>query len=321
MAEISNNQLFYGILKQQMIKEEDSKLVSCKNETILESLKEKMNTGEVFELMFSGKKNNGSLFTYMDNVRIELPVERMNNQLMSIVSKGRVYSNRLLDTPIKVKVSSIIFNLPQGPLVLVNAYDEYKERKTWKQRRAEAAIKELTRMAKTHDYTRVPARVIIVNKTSKCIVLDLCGYGIKGVCRADEWSAGVVNDMMLSSIKPGTIVSVSIKSAPKKPNGAFRCSRISENAYAGLEELYPKGSIVDARLVDKKENYGWFCIDNFDAVQLFCYFPWLRDEKWKNAQSIREMVEGRKYRIIITDVDEKKAKFRGRIIGELKALN
>lgn len=327
--EMSNKELFYGVLKKdactdftQGVQEDVSELEKKREAEAIEKFKGLMESQEILRIMFSGKKNDGSLFGYRDGVRVELPVDRMNGSLSDIVRKGRKFSNLLLDRELIVRVSSIVYNQSGAPVVIVSAdreEDVQKASRDRKKERAELVKRELARLVDERSFEKVPAKVISVNRQKKKIILDICGYGIVGACRVDDWAMGYVNDVVLAAIKPGQVVAVSIIGKPAKENGMFICSRVGNDPYNGLSQKYPKGSIVNARLVSKSEQgYGWFNIDNFDDVQVMCYFPWLRNGKWEDYKGdMKEMVVGRRYRIMISDVNEEKAKFRGRVVGEI----
>lgn len=309
--------VFYNILPQPDEKEEPQlKTMTWRGYENLAVYHERLENHSRFKVKFESKSNEGALIYYDEGIQIIMPVVNMDKQI-AFKSSKRIQGNEILDSEYAVFVTSID-ETGAFPVVYVSNKQE-------KQLYASAARKVLNTMIEQHDLTMVPAKVVMVNIMKKYILLDICGYGIKGWCAADNWSNSYVNDIVLAEIKTGDVVDVCVIGKPQTTNridsGAYKCTRIVKNPYAGLEKRFPKGTILNARLIECYKNKG-FCflkVNGFDRVNILCYFPWLRDKKWKDNFQINELVSGREYRVLVIDVNEKKRRFRGRIVGTVNS--
>jgi len=192
----------------------------------------------------------------------------------------------------------------------------------------EAGKAALADMLSRHDLTPLRAVVIRVDKGSRTVLLDIGGLGIKGVCRMIDWSDSPMTEVMMDTIKPGLEVMVKVTGRTsrivkkdgqldKVNTGAYKCVRRSySDPYEGLSANFPVGTSVIAKLVKMEGNMCFMQIDGFDKLHILCFKPWLRDEGHENTSGVNKVIVGHVYTVEVTVCDEKKRKFRGRIVRE-----
>lgn len=324
MEKLNYDELFCQVLSVEQI--EDEALARVEDvekkvqEEVLKKYSELVDKHDKLRMSFSSISNRGSLYFYENGVAIILSVNGLDAQLRSIADKGRIARQELLGRDYDVRVLGVKEGTEElCPAVFVTCRFENEV----VERRREAR-KAINQMIDNRDRTKLPAKVILVNERRREVLLDICGYGIKGVCSIKNWGNSV-SPMVLAGIKPGTVTTVSVIGRPSRggataglKNGAFVCSRKSDNAFAGISKKYPQGTTVKARLVtiNKDKGYGFFHIDGFDDAEIMCYFPWDRDKTFKQT-TISKMVVGRMYIIVVNKVDEAKKIFRGRVVQEI----
>lgn len=303
------------------IREEEVKQQEREKKEISSSItkyRECLGSKKKLSITFSSISNKGSLYMFDSGIKIVLTAKSMSDADAAVVEAGRVERTKLIGKEINVIVIGIREEEGEPPCVFVADSEKAQVGS-----RKHEARELLNKMIKEHDRTRIPARVIKVHKNSGHILLDIGGCGIKGVCETKDWSTGYVDEVMVDAIRPGSICSVSVEGWYRNGNnspigqGAIQCSRKVGNPYAGLTEKYPVGTTVAARVTVcyPKEGYAFLAINGFDDVQLFCFLPWLRNNGWKNKSNVNKIISGCLYSVVISSVDEKKQRFRGRILG------
>lgn len=304
-------------------REEETKEFSESEKSVLDKYKRLEEKKEVFELMFTGASSKGNLFVMDSGVKVVLTHGSMTNEMKGKVSEGRSQALKIMQEPIKVMVSGYSFN-SDVPVVFVSCIKIENSRR-------QQAKETLALMIKNKDYTKIPAKVIRVDIPAQQILLDIGGYGIKGICRFSDWTNSVLHDTLVDLIKPDMIVQVSVvDKIYKKTNkegdidkiatGAYRCIRKKMvDPFDTIEQLYPAGTSVLAKAVKCEKSHCFMQIDGYDDVQLLCFYPWLRDKEYKN-NSIERIEVGHVYSVIISQCDAKKKRFRGRILKEIDTL-
>lgn len=95
------------------------------------------------------------------------------------------------------------------------------------------------------DTTRIKAKVVMVDMGRRRILLDIGGYGIKGICNLSDWNGGGATTVLnMVDIKEGDVASVSVIGKYDNRKGsvlsnAYRCVRVQANPYAGIERKFP----------------------------------------------------------------------------------
>lgn len=302
---------------------EEKKGLTESEQSVLDKYKELETKKEVFEVMFTGASSKGNLFAMDNGVKIVLTHGSMTNEMKGKVSGGRSQIVKVMEEPVKVMVSGYSFN-SDVPVVFVSCIKIENSRR-------QQAKEALALMIKNKDYTKIPAKVIRVDILAQQILLDIGGYGIKGICRFSDWTNSILHDTLVDLIKPDMIVQVSvIDKIYKKTNkegdidkiatGAYRCVRKKMvDPFDNIEKLYPVGTSVFAKAVKCEKSHCFMQIDGYDDVQLLCFYPWLRDKEYKN-NSVERIEVGHVYSVLISQCDGKKKRFRGRILKEIDTL-
>lgn len=298
------------------VKEEKSvPELTQEDKDILKSYQDLMEKNEDKGIQFMGIARNGSLYSYQGNVRIVLPQSCMSAEYKQIMEQGMDERDKLLDKPCKVRVLGIKSENPKIPAVIMTMLPQIS-------RMREAARKALNQMIVNKDTTRIKAKVVMVDMGRRRILLDIGGYGIKGVCNLSDWNGGGATTVLnMVDIKEGDVASVSVIGKYDNRKGsvlsnAYRCVRVQANPYAGIERKFPVGTTVRAMAMtcNQREGYVYMKIQGFDAAQILCWYPWKRNGGFQNMATNEAIICGCIYKVIITKASEKERKFRGRIL-------
>ena len=187
------------------VKEEKSvPELTQEDKDILKSYQDLMEKNKDKEIQFMGIARNGSLYSYQGNVRIVLPQSCMSAEYKQIMEQGMDERDKLLDKPCKVRVLGIKSENPKIPAVIMTMLPQIS-------RMREAARKALNQMIVNKDTTRIKAKVVMVDMGRRRILLDIGGYGIKGVCNLSDWNGGGAATVLnMVDIKEGDVASVSV---------------------------------------------------------------------------------------------------------------
>ena len=254
------------------VKEEKSvPELTQEDKDILKSYQDLMEKNKDKEIQFMGIARNGSLYSYQGNVRIVLPQSCMSAEYKQIMEQGMDERDKLLDKPCKVRVLGIKSENPKIPAVIMTMLPQIS-------RMREAARKALNQMIVNKDTTRIKAKVVMVDMGRRRILLDIGGYGIKGICNLSDWNGGGATTVLnMVDIKEGDVASVSVIGKYDNRKGsvlsnAYRCVRVQANPYAGIERKFPVGTTVRAMAMtcNQQEGYVYMKIQGFDAAQILC---------------------------------------------------
>lgn len=301
---------------------------SEKQKETIEKYKIYESSKESIEVKFTGISNNNNFFAMDGDVKLILSYSAMSNDMKTKMGENgnREKALSVIEKPIKVMVTGFGFN-KEIPVVFVSCVKIENMRR-------DKAKETFAYMIDHHDNTKVPALIARIDYTSQQILLNLCGYGIKGICSFKDWSNAPLSDAQIDSIKVGMKVDVRVSARIKKKlkndgtinrvnTGAYRCVRKDDaDPFKDLERKFPVGTVVLAKAVRCMKNFCFMQIDGFDQVQVMCFYQDLRDGGHENSAEItvEKVYVGHVYSIIINQCDSTRRRFRGRILNEITSV-
>lgn len=275
-------------------------------------------------IAFTGLSTRNNAFAMENGVKIILRYPAMSHEIKQRLANGTVDALKLLIKGVDVMVTGVSLN-GSVPVVYVSC-NRIKDLKK------EAGKEALATMINNHDLTPVRAVIIRLDKGSRNVLLDIGGLGIKGTCRLADWTDAPMTEVMMDAIKPGSEVMVKVvgrgKSIVKRDgqmdkisSGAYKCVRRSyEDPFKDLSKTYPVGTVAVAKLVKIQGNMCFMQINGFDRVHIMCFNPWERDKGHENETGITKMIVGHVYSVKVTDCDEVRRRFRGKVLREHPTL-
>lgn len=123
----------------------------------------------------------------------------------------------------------------------------------------------------------VSARVMFVSEKTNRVYIDIEGYNILGYIPIKQWTHGYIYNPE-SKIKKGMIINVQIlRYKPYRGEGlneVFECSRKNTlpNPWAGIEERFPKNSILEVVATDLHPDKWFAPIPGLD-LDIYCEYP------------------------------------------------
>lgn len=304
-------------IEEESITESTDEDISSTDAAVIERYRAALDNNNEIELQFTGVSNTGSLYKIENNVKIILPVKLMKTEQQKLVQQGRKVRDNMLDKPMSVRILKIDTSRASSPVITVTSRPDRMVQRL-------KAIQAINDMLEVKDHNRIPARIIMVNKGRRIVILDIAGYGIRGYCRMEDWDIMGTNEISMNMIKPGDIAMVSVvgkyeNHSDNKRYTTYRCVRKEREPYKNIDKKFPVGTVVRAMaMICDKRGYAFFKIDGFDTLNVLCPFPWMRDKEYENKSSASSIIAGHIYKIVITQSSEKNRKFKGRVLEEVK---
>lgn len=272
--------------------------------TTADSYREYQKNKTILKVTISDANNIGDL---------HIPLE---NNFVGIIKneevEGQTYNSRTRSKYVGQTLPAVVIDV-----------DEENRKVYFSQSKVKEILRSKTKK-KLAPGVQTKARVLFVNPKLHRIYIDIEGCGILGYIPLKHWSYGYVYNMS-EEIKKGTIVKVEVleyKPATTTENGkqigeAYVCSRAKTmpDPWIGIEERYPKNSIIETTCLETKTKYFFGSVPGTD-INLMCFYP---DNIMRENQGQKRIVIqlNHSYKVRVVDVNEETRKLTCRVVDSI----
>lgn len=241
----------------------------------LKKFKERMESGEYFQIIFEKAEADGTLSKVEDNVIIRMEPQEINGDVYDL----RFKSQKLAD-PYYVRVVSVE---EESSVVWVSHNRARVEMRPGIEEEINSRLKDKKSgmLRVKGKVMRVQSKTVQGESVDTGVWLDLCGVGILGFVYIGDW-AQTFTPMLRGEVSYGDVIEVCVKERKvrkQKKNDVvyYACSRkeLADNPWEkkSLTEKYHVGDIVRIKCLSLKEGHWFGEINGLKDIQVFAEYP------------------------------------------------